>query len=149
MNIIYSLRNNQPPCHPERSGTDIENQAIKSKSPRSRTPKGRRQAGSRHTRKASFQIASRPQIGCEAAPCKEFAPSARNKNFPREHPPQTKRIKSSLCIGGYSWGKFSVSEGGLEGESPIFQEGALSLQGLPSSPPKIFPSPLDRTGRMV
>ena len=30
-----------------------------------------------------------------------------------------------------TWGKFSVREGGLEGESPVFQEGALSLQGLP------------------
>ncbi len=39
-----------------------------------------------------------------------------------------------------SWGKFSVSEGGLEGESPVFQEGALSLQGLPH-PSKVFPSP--------
>ena len=37
-------------------------------------------------------------------------------------------------------GKFSVSEGGLEGESPVFQEGALSLQGL-LPPSKVFLSP--------
>ena len=38
-----------PPCHSERSGTDIGIQAIKSKMPRSRTPKGRQQAESRHS----------------------------------------------------------------------------------------------------
>ncbi len=41
-------------------------------------------------------------------------------------------------MGGCSWGKFSVREGGLEGESPVFQEGALSLQGLSLSPSKVF-----------
>ena len=71
-----------------------------------------------------------------AALCKKtYLP--KHKNFPQEHPHQTKRNKSSLCTGGCSWGKFSVSEGGLEGESPVFQEGALSLQGL-SSPHHIL-----------
>ena len=60
------------------------------------------------------------------------------KNFPQEHPYRTKRNNSLPCTDGCSWGKFSVSEGGLEGESPIFQEGALSLQGLLPSPKKIF-----------
>ena len=65
-----------------------------------------------------------------AARCNKFKPPQTQKNFPREHPPYTKRIQSSLCMGGCAWGKFSVREGGLEGESPVFQEGALSLQGL-------------------
>ena len=71
-----------------------------------------------------------PQIGCEAAPCKEFAPPARTKNFPREHPPYTKRIQSSLCMGGCSWGKFWEGLGGLEGRKPSTKEGFLRLQGL-------------------
>ena len=68
--------------------------------------------------------------------------SPSDKNFPREHPHRTKRNKSLPCTGGCSWGKFSVREGGLEGESPVFQEGALSLQGLSPLPPRSsFPYP--------
>ena len=63
---------------------------------------------------------------------KPYLPN-QQKNFPQEHPHRTKQNKSLPCAGGCSWGKFSVREGGLEGESPVFQEGALSLQGL--SPP--------------
>ena len=73
------------------------------------------------------------KTGATAARCNKFLPPQTQKNFPREHPSYTKRIKSSLCMGGCSWGKFSVREGGLEGESPVFQEGALSLQGLSHS----------------
>ena len=58
------------------------------------------------------------------------SPPAKTKSFPREHPRQTKRAKFPPRMGGCSWGKFSVREGGLEGESPVFQEEALSLQGL-------------------
>ena len=58
------------------------------------------------------------------------------KNFPQEHPPKTKRINSSFCKGGCSWGKFSEREGGLEGESPLLKDGALSLQGLSLLPPR-------------
>ena len=61
------------------------------------------------------------------------------KNFPQEHPYRTKRNNALPCTDGCSWGKFSVREGGLEGESPVFQEGALSLQGLPS-PAYLTPS---------
>ena len=49
------------------------------------------------------------------------------------HAQKAKQNSASQVAG--TWGKFSVSEGGLEGESPIFQEGALSLQGLPFLPP--------------
>ena len=60
------------------------------------------------------------------------------KTSPKSTRPQTKRIKSSLCKGGCSWGKFSVREGGLERESPLFQEGALSLQGLLLPPSECY-----------
>ena len=90
-----------------------------------------------------------PQKEREAALCKKsYLP--KHKNFPKVHPPQTKRIKSSPCKGGCAWGKFSVREGGLEGESPVFQEGALSLQGLPTPPSKVFlpfPHPLHTSRR--
>ena len=58
----------------------------------------------------------------------------KHKNFP--HAPATlqKRNKSSLRKRRGAWGKFSVRERGLEGESPVFQEGALSLQGLSPIP---------------
>ena len=56
-------------------------------------------------------------------------------------PPESTRTvqsETTLCHvqAGALGGKFSVSEGGLEGESPVFQEGALSLQGLPIPPRK-------------
>ena len=79
-----------------------------------------------------------PPIGREARTLQQVRTSPSDKNFPREHPHRTKRNKSLPCTGGCSWGKFSVSEGGLEGESPLFQEGALSLQGLPPPPPENF-----------
>ena len=75
-----------------------------------------------------------------AAHCKNSRPPKPTKNFPQEHPPKTKRNKSSQCKGGCYWGKFSVREGGLEGESPLFQEGALSLQGLPPHPNTGYPA---------
>ena len=56
-----------------------------------------------------------------AARCNKSAPPIQTPNFPREHPLKTKRIKSLPCKGGCAWGKFSVREGGLEGESPVFQ----------------------------
>ena len=58
--------------------------------------------------------------------------SQNDKNFPQEYPPKTKRIKSLLCKGGCSWGKFSGGQGGLEGRNPSPKEGFLRLQGLPS-----------------
>ena len=75
------------------------------------------------------------QSGAIAAPSKKHLPPE-IKNFPQEHPYRTKRNNSLPCTDGCSWGKFSVREGGLEGESPVFQEGALSLQGLSLS--KVF-----------
>ena len=65
---------------------------------------------------------------------------SQHKNFPTR-PPPPRKAKQNLrsSHGGGLVGKFSVSEGGLEGESPVFQEGALSLQGL-SFPSKVIPS---------
>ena len=77
-----------------------------------------------------------PPIKREAALCTKSAPPKPTKNFPQEHPPKTKRTKSSHCIGGCSWGKFGVGQGGLEGRKPSTKEGFLRLQGLsPPSPP--------------
>ena len=75
-----------------------------------------------------------PPIGRDSRTLQQVRTTPSDKNFPREHPHRTKRNKSLPCTGGCSRGKFSVSEGGLEGESPLFQEGALSLQGLSPSP---------------
>ena len=73
----------------------------------------------------------------EAALRKNALPPKPTKNFPQEHPPKTKRTKSSHCIGGCSWGKFGVGQGGLEGrENP-------SERGLPA-PPRSSP-PTSRT----
>ena len=55
----------------------------------------------------------------EAALCKNALPPKPTKNFPQEHPPKTKRTKSSHCIGGCSWGKFGVGQGGLEVGRPL------------------------------
>ena len=74
--------------------------------------------------------ASRPPIGREAAPCKNPPPPQTTKTFPQEHPPHTKRNKTSHCIGGCSWGEVPGGEGGLEGEEAPFQGGP--------SPSKVF-----------
>ena len=37
---MYHSRNTQPPCHSERSGTDIKNQAIKSNIAAKSNPEG-------------------------------------------------------------------------------------------------------------
>ena len=60
--------------------------------------------------------------------------SQSNKNFPQEHPHQTKRTKFSHCMGGRSWGKFGVGQGGLEGRETPPKGVSLRLQGLPFSP---------------
>ena len=70
------------------------------------------------------------KTGATAARCNKFLPPQTQKNFPREHPPYTKRNKSSLCMGGCSWGKFWEGQGGLEGRKPSTKEGFLRLQGL-------------------
>ena len=66
--------------------------------------------------------------------------SQNDKNFPQAHPPNTKRIKSSLCPGGCAWGKFSEEEGGLEGEGASFKR--------TPSPSKVFPPISLRTKRV-
>ena len=76
------------------------------------------------------------QSGAIAALCKESTP-AQAKNFPQEHPPKTKRIKSLPCKGGCSWGKFGVGQGGLEGRETPPKGGSLRLQGLPRFPPEL------------
>ena len=78
--------------------------------------------------------ASRPPIGREAAPCKNPLPLQTTKTSPQEHPPHTKRNKTSHCIGGCSWGEVPGGEGGLEGEEAPFQGGSFSLQGLSLTP---------------
>ena len=89
-----------------------------------RTPKGRRQAESRHSCKAYLRIASHPQNERDSRTLqKNHLP--KHKNFPREHPLKTKRIKSLPCKGGCAWGKFSVREGGLEGEGTPSERGSL------------------------
>ena len=75
-----------------------------------------------------------------AAHCKNSRPPKPTKNFPQEHPPQTKRNKSSQCKGGCSWGKFSVREGGLEGRETPPKGVSLRLQGLPPHPTTGYPA---------
>ena len=117
------------------------------------------QYSARHSCKALYPNASRPQNERDIRTLQQIHTSPNTKNFPREHPPQTKQNKSSLCMGGCSWGKFSVREGGLEGESPLSERGGslpprsffLSLQGLPVFPPltprKLQPTSGTRRGR--
>ena len=76
------------------------------------------------------------KTGATAARCNKFLPPQTQKNFPREHPPQTKRIQSSLCMGGRSWGKFGVGQGGLEGRETPPKGVSLRLQGLPHLTPR-------------
>ena len=59
----------------------------------------------------------------------------KSKIFPQEHPHHTKRNKSSHCTGGCAWGKFSVSEGGLEGEMTDFATQNLVNSGFAALPP--------------
>ena len=72
-----------------------------------------------------------------AARCNNSPPPKPTKNFPQEHPPKTKRNKSSQCKGGCSWGKFGVGQGGLEGRERPFQGVSLRLQGLPLLLPEL------------
>ena len=81
--------------------------------------------------------------GAIAALSKKSPPPKPIKNFPQEHPPKTKRIKSSLCKGGCSWGKFGVGQGGLEGRETPPKGVSLRLQGLP------HPSPLTPTHHLA
>ena len=69
-----------------------------------------------------------------AALCKKSPPPQSTKNFPHEHPHQTKRIKFPPRMGGCSWGKFGEDEGGLEGEGTPSERGSLL-------PPRSFPLP--------
>ena len=86
--------------------------------------------------------ALRSPNGREAAPYTAFVPPVRSKNFPTRPPPPRKAKQNFRSShGGGLVGKFSVSEGGLEGESPVFQEGALSLQGLWSLVFGLWPFP--------
>ena len=98
--------------------------------PRSRTPKGRRQAESRHSCKALCPNAPHSPKKRDSRTLPKRCTDQNDKNFPQEHPSDTKRNKFSPCKGGSSWGKFSEGVGGLEGEGVLFQEDSLSLQGL-------------------
>ena len=101
---------------------------------------GRRNLGTRIRYPNKSHSTNKPSA--IAALGNKSAPPQSTKNFPHEHPHKPKRAKFPPRMGGCSWGKFSVREGGLEGESPVFQEGALSLQGLlPFSLQGLFLSP--------
>ena len=78
------------------------------------------------------------QTCATAALCSKSVPPQATKTSPEST--RTVQSETNLCHvqAGALGGKFSVSEGGLEGESPVFQEGALSLQGLWSL---VFPLP--------
>ena len=94
-----------------------------------------RDSACRHTRKVSCLTASHPQKACDSRTLQKNSTSPNTKKLPPypRHFQKAKQIFTSEMAG--LWGKFSVREGGLEGESPIFQEGALSLQGLSSPSP--------------
>ena len=72
----------------------------------------------------------------------------RTSQTDKQLPPCPRHLRSGILFRFFevagTWGKFSEGEGGLEGESPVFQEGALSLQGLSSKvfPPRPFHLPL-------
>ena len=109
------------------------------------------QYSARHSRKTLYPNASHPQNGRDSRTLQKISTSPNTKNFPQEHPPYTKRIQSSLCMGGRSWGKFWEGQGGLEGRKPSTKEGFLPLQGLPVFPPltprKLQPTSGTRRGR--
>ena len=133
-----------PLCHSERSGTDIENQAIKSKNAAESNPEGAPAGGiSALAYGIIHYIQTRPTLKTSAiaARCKNARPPKPTKNFPQEHPPQTKRNKSSQCKGGCSWGKFGVGQGGLEGRETPPKGVSLRLQGLPFHPSRQTFSP--------
>ena len=100
-------------------------------------------------REATRPNANLPPNGRDSRTLQQIRTSQNNKNFPSGPRHHKKRNKFSLRKWRGPEGKFSVSEGGLEGESPVFQEGALSLQGLSPLPPRsfLYPRPLAHNSR--
>ena len=100
--------------------------------PRSRTPKGRRQAESRHSCKALYPNASRPQIKRDSRTFCRHAPPDTPK-LPCAATAARKRKKSLPSLRRLPCREVRGDEGGLEGEE-------TPPKGV-SSPSKVFPSP--------
>ena len=106
------------------------------------------QYSARHSYKALYPTAPHTQNERDSRTMQKISTSPNTKNFPQEHPPYTKRNKSSLCMGGCSWGKFGVGQGGLEGRETPPKGVSLRLQGLPHlTPRKLQPTSGTRRGR--
>ena len=135
---MISRKTSYPLCHSERSGTDVEKQAIKSIIAAESNPEGAPAGGISALVYGIIAEHLLPtnRVRQPHAATNSYLP--KHKKLPPcpRHSPKANQIFASEKAG--SWGKFSVSEGGLEGESPVFQEGALSLQGLPPISSKNF-----------
>ena len=82
--------------------------------------------------------APRPPIGREAALCNKFTPPQTQKTSPMSPPPSKSETNLRFVRGG-DMGEVLGERGRFGGREPLFQEGALSLQGLsPRSFSKAF-----------
>ena len=80
--------------------------------------------------RASFPHTACLSKSATAARCKNSLspnPTKKQKSTRPEQSESNLRTAQAGALGG----KFSEREGGLEGENPVFQDGVLSLQGLP------------------
>ena len=96
-----------------------------------RTQKGRRQAGSRHTRKASSQIASHQPTVRDSRTLLQLSTSQNEKTSPEST--RIMQSETTLChvrAGALGGSSGRVREVWRERE-PSPKEGSLSLQGLP------------------
>ena len=121
-----------PLCHSERSGITMQGRAQNPTIAAESNPEGAPAGGI--SALVYGLIAERIPLstGCEAARCNNSPPPKQTKTSPESTRPCIAN-QTSLCWGGCSWGKFGEVKGGLEGENPVFQDGVLSLQGLPFS----------------
>ena len=120
-----------PLCHSERSGTDIENQAIKSKNAAESNPEGAPAGGI--SALVYGLIAERIPLstGCEAALRNTFPPPKPTKTSPKSTRPE--QSESNLRFAGA--GALGGSSGRLREvwreKEPPPKGGSFSLQGLP------------------
>ena len=95
---MYHSRNNHLTCHSERSGTDIENQAIKSKNAAESNPEGAPAGGISALVYGRTSKRTPPTNRARSRPLQSPRTSQSTKNFPARQPPPSKRRKSSPTI---------------------------------------------------
>ena len=129
-----------PPCHSERSGTDIENQAIKSKNAAESNPEGAPAGGISALVYGRTSKRTPPTNRARSRPLQSPRTSQSTKNFPARQPPPSKRRKSSPTIP-------AVAVQGSSGRvMEVWRVGRPLRKGSPCASKVFITSSSDQTG---